>query len=86
MSHLNEMKNFIKVVGAPIDEEEILLESIGEDVDMGTNMLVEELERAMFKLESYYSPNHSTEYNSGVQEGLNYAIGILTRIIDSRKI
>ena len=37
MSHLNEMKNFIKVVGAPIDEEEILLESIGEDVDMGTN-------------------------------------------------
>lgn len=85
MSHLNEMKNFIKVVGSPIDEEDIFLDSIDEDFDMGAKILVEELEEAMFKLESYYSPDHGAEYNSGVQEGLNYAIGVLTRIIDSHK-
>lgn len=85
MSHLNGMKNFIRAVETQVIEEDIFLDNLGDDFDISTSNLVESLEEALFKLESYYNPNHSKDYREGVQEGLNYAIDVLTRIIESHK-
>lgn len=85
MTHLNEMRNFIKVVGSSVDEEDLILESIDDLFDGDSSMIVEELERAVFKLDSYGGSEHNADYTRGLQEGLNYAIIMLSRIIDSHK-
>lgn len=82
MTHLNEMKNFIQVVGNHDIQEipDIVIDDL-DDFDENEGIL-EQISHIIFELERFYIPDQNDDFNNGLTEGISMAINLLTSILD----
>jgi hypothetical protein len=84
--HLDDIHRYIRLVetNPQPEDDSFLLESVSEIMDIDrVNTLMEDLGDVMFKIKSYREPGGNEDYATGVEEGLQLAADMLTRLIEN---
>lgn len=84
--HLNEIQFYRMLLESEVKQEDdsLLLDEVASELSLDkASVLLEDLGDVIFKLKSYRETGSSEEYSLGVEEGLQLAADMLTRLIES---